>query len=44
MCDPYFQPSVILDEDLPEENKDELIDEMRDVASEFVAGADFSVP
>ena len=44
MKHPDFQPDVILDEDLLEEEENELIAEMRGVASEFIADADFSVP
>ena len=41
---PDIDPSVILDGDLPELYEEVLIEEMRGVASSFVADVDFSLP
>ena len=41
---PNVDPSIILDEDLPESYEEVLIEGMRGTASSFVADADFSLP
>ena len=41
---PDVDPSIILDEDLPESYEEMLIEEMRGMASSFVVDADFSLP